>query len=124
VLGKLVFVGRALNFAMKEREGSYIPCFTVNRISVEFKAEHFDMLDDAVRDLGFVPERGSDSVSFFANYGRVTVRDGKVTADQRDKHLINKLRQSYSKQIIKTASRRYGWALKEVKPNQFIASKR
>ncbi len=119
-----MFVGRALNFATKEREGSYIPCFTVNRISVEFKAEHFDMLDDAVRDLGFIPERGTNSVSFFANYGQVTVREGKITIDPRDKHLIDKLKQSYSKQAIKKAASRYGWALKEVKPNQFVASRR
>ncbi len=101
-----------------------MPCFSVQRISIEFRAEHFDMLDDAVRDLGFVPERGSDSVSFFANYGRVTVRDGKVTVDRRDKHLIDKLRQSYSKQAIKKGNDRYRWALKQTKPNEFIATRR
>jgi hypothetical protein len=108
-------------FQLGER---YMPCFTETRMEVDFKVRNFDLLEDAVKSLDYTVERGSDHISFYADHGRITIRDGSIDVDERDRHLINKLKQRYSREVIKTVTKRYGWALHETSKNKFLARKR
>jgi hypothetical protein len=82
------------------------------RIPVEFKAKNFDFLEEAVKSLGYPVERRSGYVSFYGNHGRVTIREGGIDMDERDRHIINELKQKYSRMVLKMAAARYAWVLK------------
>jgi len=101
-----------------------MPCFTTSRMSVEFKAEHFDILEDAAKSLGFRAQRNGDSLTFYTSNGPVTVRDGQINLDDRDRKIIDPLKRAYSKKVLEKAASRYGWALKETANNKFVVNKR
>lgn len=93
-------------------------------MSIEFKAQHFDILEDALKELGYRTVRGVDYVSFSTRNGTATVRDGRINIDERDRRMIDKIKQQYSREVIKKAASRYGWALKKNSENQFVVNKR
>ena len=89
-------------------------CFNGSRIiSIEFKAQYFDLLEEAVRSLKYTVLRGPDYVSFYANHGRITIREGSIDVeDERDRHIINKLKQQYARLAVKKAVLRCGLVIK------------
>jgi hypothetical protein len=101
-----------------------MPCFTTSRMSVDFKAEHFDLLEEAVKELGYGARRNSNSLTFYTSNGTVTIRDGKINLDDRDRKIIDPLKRAYSKEVLRRASSRYGWALKKTAENTFVVNKR
>jgi hypothetical protein len=90
-------------------------CFNGSRIiSIEFKAKNFDLLEEAVRSLKYTVVPGLGSVSFYANHGRITIREGSIDVeDERDRHIINKLKQQYARLAVKKVASRRGWVIKQ-----------
>lgn len=107
-----------------ERKGNTVPCFTTSRFSIEFSATHFDILEDAAKSLGFRAQRSGDSLTFYTSNGSVTVRDGQINLNDRDRIIIDPLKRAYSKKVLEKAASRYGWALKETASNKFQVNKR
>jgi hypothetical protein len=93
-------------------------------MSVEFKAEHFDILEEAAKELGYRAQRSGDSLTFYTANGTVSIRGGKISLDERDRRIIDPLKVAYSKQVVKRAASRYGWAVKQAAANKFIINKR
>jgi hypothetical protein len=101
-----------------------MPCFTQTRMSVEFKAENFDLLETALKQLKRPVTRDSNSVSFYATHARITIRGGQIDMDERDREILNEVKRQYSRLVLDKAAATYGWALHEPTKNQFIARKR
>lgn len=106
-------------------QGNYMPCFNETRIiPVEFRVKNFDLLEQAVRSLKYTVLRGPDYVSFYAPNGRITIREGSIDVDERDRDIINKLKQQYSRIALKKVSSLRGWALHETSKNRFLVRRR
>ena len=101
-----------------------MPCFSVNRIGLAFKAENFDLLEAAIRDLGFAPNRVGDSVTFYGAYGQVTIARGEIRLDPRERQLVDKLNHSYCKQVIYQKAKKRGLKVRQVAPNRFEVARR
>jgi hypothetical protein len=104
-----------------------MPCFTNQRISLEFKAEHLDVLEDAAKALGYRPQRVGETLTFYTANGTATFRDGKLNINSRDRNIVDKLNRSYCEQVIERVGalgKKYGWAMSKVSANKYRMAKR
>lgn len=99
-----------------------MPCWEVQRMSVEFRADNRTLLEDAIRALGWgIVDSTATSLTLHANgYElRLNLTTGQASiadvpeAQQR----LNSLKRAYSRQAIQAAARRQGWRVKETGHN-------
>jgi len=101
-----------------------MPCYTSSRIALALKAENFDILEDALREMGYTPQRVGDSISFYGAYGPVTIRAGQIEVHPRETDLVNKINQGYSKQVIFRVAKKKKLKVRQTGHNQFVVSRR
>ena len=82
-----------------------MPCYEVNLVSVEFKAESVKLLKAAAESLGLDYAGSGFGVT---RIGQVKLQNGQATAtNQAD---INALKRQYAVESVKAAARAKGWA--------------
>lgn len=90
-----------------------MPCYEVRTISVEFKAENEDLLDRAIQATGM-------NTRLISN-GRYLLDDGAIrldlaagTAEVREgqQGRLNELKQAYSREAVKAATKKCQWGCK------------
>lgn len=101
-----------------------MPCYTTQRQSVEFKVEHFDLLEKAIKALGYEPRRVDARWIAFNAIRSIKIGNGKIDVDERDLKVIDQLKQAYSREAVKQAASRFGWAIKQKSENQLSIQKR
>ena len=101
-----------------------MPCYQVQSVSVEFHVAHRDLLDKAIKALGWNAHvNGTDytictdltSRNLLLNLatGKATVYDGQVGVNK-----LNALKRAYSQEAIKLAAKLGGWQVKPTSSNQ------
>lgn len=87
-----------------------MPCYEVNLITVEFKAQNEGVLKAAAESLGYTFAKGSSAIYIQDKYGStvVLIQDGE--AQSENKSAINSLKRAYSVETIKQASKSKGWS--------------
>jgi hypothetical protein len=71
--------------------------------------------------------RTGESVTFYAENGPVTISGGKISLDERDRKVVNKLKREYAhKGVEKLAAKYkpYGWVLKKTSASKYELVKR
>lgn len=102
-----------------------MPCYTVKRMSIEFQQQNHELLRKAIEELGWVITGSSvNTVDFYVNGSYVSIGGGKIRLDQGMEHVIDTLKREYTKQAVKKATSRYGWASKQTAENQFTVTRR
>ena len=93
-----------------------MPCYTVQKISVKFKAKHIDVLEEACARLGLTfKEEGR-----YSNIGLGLIVVDKVSeeATSRFSSDINLLKRTYSEVAIEKVAAKKNWLLKKTNKNQ------
>ncbi len=95
-----------------------MPCYTVQTVSVAFKVAHVDLLELAIRALGWSSVESYDrnklvvgpiGVSLVIN---LATGQAEVRADQQPR--LNELKRAYSHEAIKLAAKLGGWQVKNL----------
>jgi len=88
-----------------------MPCWEVRTMSVEFKAKHKGLLQNALRALGLNYELIGD-VFDVVGLGKIDLKKGAAEIDQSGQKKLNQLKQQYSKECLRRAAKLQGWQLK------------
>ena len=81
-----------------------MPCWEVNRVSVEFKAEQEHLLKKAAVALNWEFSKSGSRVQV----GPVVIQGERASA--RAQESINVLKRAYSFEVVKAAAKSKGWA--------------
>lgn len=110
-----------------------MPCNTIQKSSVtlELKADNQAYLVAALQSLGFsVQVLENKTVTFYDRNRNVTgtFQNGKLkvsgysgAAEQYD---INPIKRAYSGEVVKAATKRFGWKLTQTEANKFTVKRR
>jgi len=110
-----------------------MPCNTITKSSVtlELKADNQEYLVAALKELGFaVQVLENKSISFYDRFrnvsgvfenGKLKISGYRGAAEQYD---INPIKRAYSGEVVKAASKRFGWKLTQTESNKFTAKRR
>jgi hypothetical protein len=105
-----------------------MPCNTIqtNTVNLE-KCPNHDLLEKAItNEFGAVSRVGSSFV-FRVGMDTVNLRDGRATSRMSEVELgkvVGRIKQSYSREVVKFACKRFGWATeKGLDANNFFIRK-
>ena len=102
-----------------------MPCYTVNTISVELKAENWQLLSKAASAIGLkVTSVNNGFIRVETPDGAISISDGQATGQQAvvDKW-ANPLRVQYAKTVVREAATRMGWQVSQQSDNKFVVRK-
>lgn len=90
-----------------------MPCYQVQTVSVEFKIAHRDLLDKALKTLGWAfVNNGQHYTICLSPTSRNILLDlgtGKATLNNDQQGKLNELKQAYAMEAIKLATQSVGW---------------
>ena len=87
-----------------------MPCYEVQRISVEFHAENKELLMKALKSLGWKHEIRTDGkVSIDYNTIVLDLEKGKAEMESYQQDRLNQLKRAYSQQAIAAACKQNLW---------------
>jgi hypothetical protein len=103
-------------FPETEEVKQAMPCYEVNRMSVEFNAENEQILSKAIKALGFSEAKtvggwirvaGSEAGRFC----RITIKGNtaEIQNDAQSVSMLNRLKRQYSKEIVSSIALKKGW---------------
>lgn len=90
-----------------------MPCFEVRRVTVEFRAENKRLLEAAVEELGWKlwkNPKGKWLVKTPQGGITLDLKSGNAEFDDYLQGTVNKLKRSYSKQVVKKVAKLQGWS--------------
>ena len=102
-----------------------MPCWEVRTMSVEIRAKHRKLLEQAIEALGWKWENIADGIlvriegwfegRFISNWDAFTINlaSQKAEIEPRQQGLLNNLKQQYSKQALMRAAKLRGWQFKQ-----------
>jgi hypothetical protein len=108
-----------------------MPCNTVQRTTVAFKAENIDTLSKALASLGLSVREAEKGVLVFYGYvggsgayqqGRYLAAEGKLDVQQGFD--VNALKRSYSAVVVEQAAKRFGWNVQKKDATHYAAQRR
>ena len=94
-----------------------MPCYQIQKVSVEFKATHIDLLEKAANDLKLSFIRSGAMVSV-GGVIDIDLNKGTATFAQNYQGTVNSLKRSYSEQALKLAAKLGGWQIQKKNQNQ------
>lgn len=94
-----------------------MPCYEINTISVEFKAEHMEHLETALKATGLAYTKNGDIITI-GGVITINLKNSSIECPGNYMPLINKLKREYSKAVIEDIAKKKKWALKS-NGNQF-----
>lgn len=89
-----------------------MPCYTVRKTSVEFKADHVASLEKALTQLGWSYNLQGQRVSVYPKGGAtitLNLADGKATIEVGQNDKLNELKRAYSMEQVKRAGLAKRW---------------
>ncbi len=111
-----------------------MPCYVVSEATVDIKAANLSLLEKGLGSdkdfilhgvFGGVMHASWRGQRFTLSNGQVTVQHpDQRTADRLAKEIGNAVNRAYSKQIVKHASARMGWAVEQTGDLEFSVTKR
>jgi hypothetical protein len=88
-----------------------MPCWQVQTVSVEFQVKHLDLLAKAAASLGYDYSRVGNLITLTAPRDTININLSASTATASNQQAVNKLKQAYSLEALKVASKLGGWQL-------------
>ena len=95
-----------------------MPCWEVRTMSVEFQAKHRKLLEQAIEALGWSWESIAGGVrvrmsSVWRDCFTINLVTQKAEVQQNQQVSLNRLKQQYSKEALKRATKLRGWQFKQ-----------
>ena len=85
-----------------------MPCYEVNKISVEFKVANKAMLHKAIKALGLTAQEYGSRIRV-SNGIMIDTQSSQATVDASQQSALNNLKVAYSKESLKQVARQNGW---------------
>lgn len=105
-----------------------MPCDSILLNKIELGAANTVLLVQGMQSLGFtVQSYGPTGLIFWRESEpgvKMYVRDGKVEVPAGRESLADDIKRAYSKEVLKVASKKFGFALVPGKENKFTLSRR
>lgn len=96
-----------------------MPCDTIqyNQILFESAVGHEDILAEALRELGFTVHQFGKSLNFYKSGVSGTYSNGRFSTTNSAEDLnVDQIKQSFGRNVVKAAAKKFGWAVK-TQPN-------
>lgn len=95
-------------------------CYTVQLTTVEFKAQHAELLKKALNELGlkFSHNERTNRISIIGSYLTIDLAAQQVRCERNETSLVNRIKQQYSLEAIKLASAKNKWVVKQMASNK------
>lgn len=100
------------------------PCDSITYNTLELKAADRELLIAALKELGFEVADHGRVLNASRGGLSVAIRDGQVRVQAGYEQVVRDIRAGYSRQVVRSASRKFGWALKQTQQNKFVAQRR
>lgn len=108
-----------------------MPCDSIQTAQVNFNLDATDLnlLKLALEGLGYTVSQVGSKLNFYLDRKQAsgTWENGKFSArvyGSADEFDVNEVKRAYSKEVVKYASKRFGWTLKETTQNKYEAQRR
>lgn len=109
-----------------------MPCDSIQTNSVDLQITQPDVLKAALEAEGITVQAVANGLQWFDETTRrwVTFSAGTLTyqttaGDQLDEaELVNRIKRTYSAQVVRTVAARMGWKTQQVAANTFTATRR
>lgn len=107
-----------------------MPCNTVQRNNIEIKALDVDML---AKTLDSLLDKCDIPVSFLNQfYGKrdikgvaeAIIKAGSVSVRPGDEYIADLIKQEYSRQVVASAAKRFGWRIQEKTKQKLVVTRR
>jgi len=97
-----------------------MPCYTIQLTSVVFKAKYKEILDEALKRLGWGRHWNHNMTR--VNIGNITIdlekQEAMVTQGSQD--VLNQIKQEYSAVVLEQVAKKKRWVLKKQSANKAI----
>ena len=90
-----------------------MPCWQIVEIAVEFKASNFNLLEEAIKELGWNYSRGKNQVTVHTSYGSFTIVNNQVRMNQDLTNTVNQLKKKYSELVVKSQFKKKGYSFRK-----------
>jgi len=92
----------------------------VQLTTVEFKAQHVELLRAALDSLKLRYSERNNQISVIGTYLTIDLANQKVvtTASNRETSLINRIKQAYSTKVVEVAAAKQKWIIKKLADNK------
>jgi hypothetical protein len=114
----------AVNYPNPKEER--MPCYTVQLTTVEFKAQHIELLLKALKALDVKFYQRTDNQIRINSIGKVLIsitidtERQQVTCEASAMPWINKIKQQYSLQAVTEAARKNKWIAKQLADKKLV----
>jgi hypothetical protein len=89
-----------------------MPCWQITRMEVKFKAQNRQLLDAAIKALGWRVVGKQDSLRIYTDRSaeiEVNLPAEKATIVNGDQNVLNQLNRAYSQQVLQQMPTMLGW---------------
>lgn len=102
-----------------------MPCYQVNLLSVKIEAADKELLEKAIKKLGFSYVRDkynvfTINVSDSGVYGTIIINNTTARIKPGLQKKLNEIKQAYSEQVIAAAAEEFSWTVTEDEEGQIV----
>lgn len=102
-----------------------MPCYTKQTSTVEFGPQtDVKLLKKALEGMNFRVTETPTGLRFSGWSQDGTFENGKLTLNSSGREDMNVYKRAYSAQVVKAASQRFGWTVKQTDENKFHVQRR
>jgi hypothetical protein len=95
-----------------------MPCYEVRLVSVEFKAQHKDLLIQALNEVG-LEFRVSENRIVVAGEIKIDLDRQEVRCPEVLRGTVNEIKRKYSEVVLKKVAGKKRWSVKNTGTNKF-----
>ena len=89
-----------------------MPCYEVRTMSVEFKAENRQLLNQAIKAMNVLAMDDNEGLRLWGGAVVLNLKAGTATVREGYQDQLNALKRQYSKECVKAAAKKMQWAVK------------
>lgn len=102
-----------------------MPCYTQQKSVVQFGAQtDVNLLKLALERMGFSVRATQRGLSFSSFTRSGTFENGTLSISSREQEDTNAFKRAYSAEVVRAASKRFGWTVKQTEENKFQVTRR
>lgn len=95
-----------------------MPCYEVRTINLDLKIMNHDVLNQAIKTLGWQIIQKSapnQALRFYYDRGEATYHDGRISVEEGHEYVASKIKQAYAREAVWAASKKFGWSVSQNK---------
>ena len=90
-----------------------MPCWKVRQVTVEFKAQNVDMLEQALKASQMTYKRNGNYFTIYNGIVNIDVDAQAVSYSAGNESFVNRIKVAYSTEVVKAVAAKKNWILKQ-----------